>query len=327
MVKLVWDQCIEHISRAERIVVFPHVSADGDGLGSAFSIALALQKLGKDVTVALEETPERRSAFALPLDKVKYTIAPEMPEPGQDLSIAVDSSDRRRLASRADLYFSASDTIKIDHHIEADPFGNLNYVCPEWGACCEGIFQLLQYPYFGDALKDKDIAAALYCGITTDTGSFSYDNTTGYTHETAGHLVDVLGSIADMEFRLFETRTAAQVALLGRAFTKLEYACGGDIVFAFLTAEDFKNAGADYEDANEVVAEIKAIEGVKLAVFARPSRTGDCMKASLRSNCEFDAAAFALSQGGGGHEKAAGFDFHGEMEDLKKEIISKWTES
>ena len=90
-----WSDCIRLINKAQRVAVLPHLSADGDGLGSAFSLAMAIDSLGKKAVVLLEEPVEGRLEFMLPLNKVEYYILPEKPEGDFDLAIAVDAADRR----------------------------------------------------------------------------------------------------------------------------------------------------------------------------------------------------------------------------------------
>ena len=55
MMKMNWTFLREAIGEAERIVLLPHIYADGDALGSSGALALFLQAQGKHVTIALEE--------------------------------------------------------------------------------------------------------------------------------------------------------------------------------------------------------------------------------------------------------------------------------
>ncbi len=328
-----WSECISMIEQSETIAVLPHISADGDALGSAFSLALALTSLGKEVTVFLEEPAERRLEFLLPDFGPDILIGPVKCWFTCDMAIAVDCADRQRLGNRADVFFSSERRVKIDHHIEKDPFGQLNFVKESWAANCEGIWELLcEAPFsFCESLthdpnrENKTLwhmAMCLYCGLASDTGSFAYSNTTENTHRLAGVLVNYLKDISDLHFRLFNGSTKAALAIKAIAYQKITYEKDGWLALLELTEEDFTKSGAVYDDANELVSVIRGIEGVELAVFARPNRTGCGLKISLRSNRDFDAAALAAHFGGGGHKRAAGFDYQGNFTQAKEAILN-----
>lgn len=331
-----WSDCIRLINKAQRVAVLPHLSADGDGLGSAFALAMAIGSLGKKAVVLLEEPVETRLEFMLPLNDVEHYILPDMPECEFDLAIAVDAADRLRLGRRQDVFFGAKANVKIDHHIEKDPFGELNYVNQKWAANCEGIWELLcnapwnlQDKLCGEETETfyKKLIQCLYCGIATDTGSFAFSNTTENTHIIAGKLLAVLGDVSEIHFRLFDRESKACLALKGISYGKISYSEDGKMAFLMLTQDDFDKAGATYDDANDIVNVLRGIDGVELAVFGRPGRNGDNIKVSMRSNKFYDVAAFAMTQGGGGHVRAAGFDYSDDFTELKKKVMDYYNRS
>lgn len=331
-----WSDCIRLINKAQRIAILPHLSADGDGLGSAFALALAIKSLGKKAVVLLEEQIENRLEFMLPLDKVEYFVLPSQPLCDFDLSVAVDAADRLRLGERSGAFFSAGAHIKIDHHIEKDPFGDFNYVNSKWSANCEGIWELLcnepwnlQDKLKGDKTEElyRRIVMCIYCGIVTDTGSFAFSNTTEYTHRIAGKLLTVLEDVSEIHFRLFHCESKACLALKGLACSKIDYSPDGRIAFLKLDSEDFQRVNATYDDANDIVNMLRGIDGVELAVFGRPGRNGNGQKISMRSNRLYDVAAFAMTQGGGGHVRAAGFDYEGDFAELRQKVMDYYNRS
>ena len=48
----------------------------------------------------------------------------------------------KRLGKRAELFKSAAVTMKIDHHISKDDFGDYNFVDTKWAATCVAIWEL-----------------------------------------------------------------------------------------------------------------------------------------------------------------------------------------
>lgn len=327
-----WSECISMIEQSETVAIFPHLSADGDALGSAFSLALALTAFGKEVTVLLEESPEKRLEFLLPDFGPDIYMGPVKCWCTYDMAIAVDCADRQRLGNRAETFFAARYRVKIDHHVEKDPFGQLNFVSSGWAANCEGIWELLcsgpfmlrkrlQEGICGEDRLLTHMAVCLYCGIASDTGSFAYSNTTENTHEIAGILVNFLKDVSALHFRLFDSSTKAALAIKAIAYQKIQYRMDGWIALLELTGEDFEASGAVYDDTNELVSVLRGIEGVELAVFARPNRSGCGLKISLRSNGKCDVAELAARFGGGGHKRAAGFDFDGAFTQVTEALL------
>ena len=52
---MIEKRIITLINEANRIAILPHVSVDGDGLGSSLALALALKTINKLATVYIEE--------------------------------------------------------------------------------------------------------------------------------------------------------------------------------------------------------------------------------------------------------------------------------
>lgn len=52
---MIENEIISLIKNADRIAILPHVSADGDAMGSSLALALALKKLNKKPMIYFEE--------------------------------------------------------------------------------------------------------------------------------------------------------------------------------------------------------------------------------------------------------------------------------
>jgi phosphoesterase RecJ-like protein len=77
-----------------------------------------------------------------------------------------------------------------------------------------------------------------------------------------------------------------------------------------LSAEDFRQTGAEASYTEGVVDRLRAVEGTKVAALARELTNGESggWKVSLRSgDGEVDVSVIARAAGGGGHKAAAGF--------------------
>ena len=76
--------------------------------------------------------------------------------------------------------------IKIDHHPNEDPYGDLVWVDTEASAASEMIYEFAKE--MGLSLNDGT-ARLLFAGIVGDTGRFFYPSTTEKTFLFAGELI------------------------------------------------------------------------------------------------------------------------------------------
>ncbi|MEZ4508764.1 MAG: DHH family phosphoesterase [Eubacteriales bacterium] len=107
-------------------------------------------------------------------------IPPEQAHPAEAV-VCVDCADLGRAGRCEPLFRAAKATLNIDHHGTNDRYAEHNYV-QKAGATGELIFNVIA------SLKitlNKNIASCLYAAITTDTGNFSYSNTTPQTMRIA----------------------------------------------------------------------------------------------------------------------------------------------
>ena len=177
----------------------------------------------------------------------------------------------------------------------------------------------------------RGIAQSLYVGIWTDSGGFTFSNTSPETHRLVAELIE-LGVEPDVvDDEINQTRTPAGVALWGRAFSHVRV-FGPENVFAlgWLGPEDFKAVGAEASDTEGLPGSLMKIHGVRLAVFLTELSPAQ-IKASFRSRGGiFPAAEVARSFGGGGHPRAAGAtltgDLAGYLETIPKLLEDRYAE-
>jgi phosphoesterase RecJ-like protein len=162
------NKIISEIKEAGSIAILPHIYADGDALGSSFALALALKKFGKKVSVYLEEEIPYIYNF---LPGIELAVVYKGETVVSELVIALDTGDKERLGTRADIFNKAKTTVNIDHHSTNSMFAQNNLVHTESSAVGEIIFQLIKM--LGLELS-QDISICLYTAISTDTGGFRY---------------------------------------------------------------------------------------------------------------------------------------------------------
>lgn len=287
-----------------KFLLTTHEGPDGDALGSLLAMDGILTSLGKDSVKFLpaKEFPLPVEYRHLPLDDVFH-------EPPADLRdrviIYLDCGNIDRMPVD---FLQADDRMRvnIDHHHDNTRFGDVNYVDPEASCTAEILYELATLM---DVRITADMARNLYIGIITDTGKFMYDATSSRTHRIAAELIDAGVDIDDVYRRLYEALPYEKLLLLGRAISKIERHCDGDLAVAFITGRDYEETGAGEEMTEGIIDQVRAIDGVRVAVVVRDqiSRGRQTRKVSLRAaDDEVDVSAIAREFGGGGHKRAAG---------------------
>ncbi|MCX8130101.1 MAG: bifunctional oligoribonuclease/PAP phosphatase NrnA [Clostridia bacterium] len=316
---MIIDRIITLIKDAENIAIMPHISVDGDGLGSSLALGLTLKKMGKKVTVYLEEDVPYIYDF-LPgkeLVSIVNDICKYKNTDGYDLAIALDTGDMKRLGDRADIFERAKITVNIDHHATNTEFAFINYVQPGSAAVGEIVYQMIKV--MGQSL-DAETATCLYVAITTDTGGFRFSNTTSATHQITADLINNGVNVAEISQKVFETASLEKTKLMGEAVSSLELHENGKIALIILTDEMMKKAGASEEDCDGIVNLGRNIKGVEVAVMMRQKANG-AIKVNFRSKSYVDVAAIAGLFKGGGHKRAAGCIIEGKSTDEAKKML------
>ena len=301
------------VDESNRIYIVGHKGPDGDSIGSAFAMCLALRKLGRKVDVLISKysdsfsfLPDIRSAK----DKVE--------EDSFDLLICVDSSDNKRLDILEEDYNKAKKILMLDHHKIVKLYGDVNCVDEDLPAASEIVYNFLNYL---NVEIDKDIGSYLYMGLMTDTGSFNYSATKASTLRAAAHLVDIgvdFSYICDM---LNHTMKEAKLKLIAKTIENMEIYFDGKFRYSYVPYETIHSLGLDEEDAEGMTNYLRLPEGTQVAVYIRGKSDGT-YKVSMRSGGEVDVSEIAIHFNGGGHPRAAGYNIDvNKLEEGKKELI------
>ena len=296
----------------DKILLFPHVRADGDAIGSATALCAALRKLGKQAFVLVGDEVAENLRF-LAGDHVTSDCG-ILGTP--DICVAVDCSDAERFSVPEEVFLSASDCrICIDHHATAESYADLNYIDPAAAATGELIYELLLE--LGTEI-DGGIADAVYAAIHTDTGGFRYSNTTKKTHQIVAALFDCGLDHCAVCNRLYDNVRGQQIAVHAEALSGMELFAGGLGALSCVSREMLAETGAVLAETDGIVEKLRSIRGVEIAVLLK--ETEDGIKVSLRSQDRADVARVAQRFGGGGHMRAAGCTIRESLSEAKAQI-------
>lgn len=311
-----YKRIAQRLDQAKRICIISHITPDGDTLGSAAALYLYLMDQNKDVIWVCEnEVPHAyKDIYGM-----SFLSRPDNITGEYDVCVCIDITDIERCGSAASALKLSSTVINIDHHISNTRFGHINLV-RDVSSCAELIYRLLKN--MNDSI-DISTAVLLYTAISTDTGSFSYSNTTPSTHFIVSKLLKTGMDVASLCRKLFRVRTLEKTKLTGIAATRVQTAHNGGTAYIVLTQQDFSLSGAADADTEGLVDYARDIEGVEIAFLVR-EYDNNTVKVSLRSNSDkFDVSSLASFYGGGGHKMAAGFNHNSNAQSITVNLLDK----
>lgn len=313
------------LKRAQRVLLCTHINPDGDAVGSTLAMGLALEGMGKEVTLCCADPVPGKLMFLRGAEKFVQPDALAGRE--FDLAFAVDAADEMRMGAAAQVYFAAPDQVQVDHHPTNPLYARLNAVDGDAAAAGCVVYRLLKH--LGVEIT-QDIAKCLYCAISTDTGNFSFENTDDEAFSIVAELVKAGLPLNEMSRKLFLLQEEAHVRLLGRALNTLRLFGSGRCACMQLTPADYQAAGAGPEHSDGIVNYAMNLWGVQMAYLADEKEDGT-VKVSLRALPPYNVARVAQKFGGGGHVLASGCRYAAKLEEmcaaLEKEMESQLEEN
>ena len=318
------------IDDAKHITIFGHRSPDGDAIGSSLGMQAFLKLYGKeDVKVIvpdmfpnfLQWLPGAEGIFRY--DKKKEEVEKAIEESA--LLFCLDFNDTSRTAELEPLInASNAKKILIDHHLDPNVDADICISHPEACSTSELVFRIIwQIGGFDDL--DKNAATAIYCGMMTDTGGFTYNSTRPEIFFIISQLL-TKGINKDKIYRnVFNTYSVWRMRLLGYVmYTKLNVLTDFHAAYFTLTRQDLKHFHFVKGDAEGLVNMPLQIRGMKLSISLREdTEKPNTIWISLRSVDDFPCNKLAEKYfNGGGHLNASGGHLNCSMEEAEK-IVNK----
>jgi len=297
--KISLQEAAAAIQQAQNIVITAHINPDGDAIGSALGLSHCLQNLGKTCRVYIDDDI-RETFHILPGCTAIQRPDKEQPQPiaGADLLIVLDTTlDRTGRIAK----LCAAPVLNIDHHVTNDGQAERAYVDGSRAACAEIIYELiglLGVPFAGH----QEMAMCIYTGLATDTGFFSFSNTTAHTMRAAADMLAV-GVVPNVISEALEKRPFADVQSLAKAMNGIELWHDGRAAGVFLDHTQM----AELTHTEGLIDMVRVIEGTDVAVVMKEKEEKK-IRVSMRST-GLDVAAICKQFGGGGHVRAAGCGF------------------
>lgn len=310
------NKIIKALRKYDDFALFTHVSPDGDALGSIFSLALVLNKMGKKTDIYISGLIPKRLKFMAEDADIEYFA--EIRNKEYSCCIAVDTGDISRLGIYQDVFKGSKHTINIDHHISNIGYADYNLVRGAVSSTGEVLFDLyaemkLEYT--------KEIASLVYGAITSDTGCFSYSNTTPHTLEAAAKLIEYGADYVRYNRLLFNTNSISALKAQGYVIDNMEFYFDGKVALAMVDDAILNKIGATKEDTEGLIDILKSVEDVEVGILLK--QVDENTKVSTRTNSYIDAVKLCSKFGGGGHTRAAGCTiFNTSVFDAKTAILN-----
>ena len=301
------------LERAEKILIGTHLNPDGDALGSALGLAEFLEQRGKKVEVLCHHNAPRNLRWLPNVGRVHQ----EPWDKGHTLGIIVDLDSIERLGSVGQFFENLDRLVVIDHHVPHQAPGDVRIIDTTAAATALILTHLVRE--MGGTLTPS-MSTCFYTGITTDTGSFRFRNTSPDALATSAILLENGADLEKVSEQVFQSKQLSSARLLGHALETMKLDLDERLAWSCLSYRDFEWAKATDEDTEGFVNELLSIETVQVAAIFREAKPGK-IRVSIRSRAGFDVAAVAREFGGGGHKNAAGCTFDGSLEDAEHEVV------
>lgn len=298
------------IESAQRIVTISHMSPDGDAVGSSLAARHLLRALGKQVTTVL---PNHFPAFfgwmngasdILIYENDNKAVQTAIVE--ADLVILLDLNSLKRINGVKPLVEqSKAPKLLIDHHLDPEQFTDVIVSYPNISSTSELLYALIVQMGWGDRI-DKACAEAIYVGMMTDTGNFSYTSQQPEIYTIISELLKIGIDKDDIYRRVYTNYSEKRMRLMGYCLlNKMKIYQKQHTAVISLTKEELERFDFHVGDTEGFVNIPLSIDGINRSVFVREEEKK--VKLSFRSQGAVPVNTIAAQHfGGGGHLNAAG---------------------
>ncbi|WP_170007921.1 DHH family phosphoesterase [Bacillus fonticola] len=292
------EAILQEIEAYDTIIIHRHVRPDPDAYGSQGGLAelIAYNYPDKSVYTVGEEDSTLR--FLREMDHI-----PDGLYEGA-LVIVTDTANTERVCDNR--YDRGARLVKIDHHPNEDPYGDVLWVDTTASSASEMIVDLYHYGKQKKGWKlNEEAARLLYGGIVGDTGRFLYPSTTEKTFQFAGELIQFPFSRTELYDGMYKIPLKL-ARLQGYVLQHISYSAEGaaQVRIPMSLLEEFE---VDAKEASQLVSMLGSIEGILCWVFFIEEE--DQIRVRFRSKGPV-INVLAKKYRGGGHPLAAGASIH-----------------
>jgi len=291
-------------------LITAHINLEGDALGSELAMYLLLKSMGKKATIYNNDTTPSIYRFLPSVEVIKNTLRNQR----FDVALILDCSDSSRTGKVKDYLSHADYLVNIDHHISNTFFADLNWVNPKASSASEMVYALCKHT----EIMNKDIATCLYTGIFTDTGGFTYINTSSEVHRIMYHLLHYKISPKDIYTKIHSGCRLQDLKFIAEVIHSLRIDQRNRICWALIEHWPKKS---DFDITEIIFSIMRLVKNAGVFVLIKKVSRNK-VRVNFRSNGRVDVNKVAKFFGGGGHKSASGTSLEMNIAQAEKSVIS-----
>ncbi len=311
MLKQEIKKLISAVKKSQKILLVTHRNPDGDAIGSILAVQNFLLSINKEVDSFCITKPGENFNYLQNIEYIKNNL--ETIKNQYDLCVILDCGDMgmTKIENKLKQTKFRFGIANIDHHYTNPKYGNINIVISKASSTAEIIYQIMR---ISNVKMTPSMATALLTGIITDTGNFAYRSTTKQSIETASKLLSIGADFAGISKANIYNKTINILKLWGTVMRRITFNKDLNMVTTALFKKDLEELNLN-EEAGEGISNYlnNLSKKIKFSLLLKEYETGK-VKGSLRTTRDdIDVSAIAQKFGGGGHQKAAGFEIEGKL--------------
>lgn len=284
---------LQAIADNDTIIIHRHQRPDPDAYGSQVGLAETIRNSYPDKAVYVVGESVPSLAWLATMQEIpdsRYADA---------LVIVTDTADTPRIDDER--YQLGKQLIKIDHHPDNDPYGDVRLVMPDASSCSEVLIDIINASN-GQLQMNVRAAKMFYAGIVGDTGRFMFNNSSAHTFELVAQLHQMGFDLSRINQKMTEV-TLGQAKLQAFAMDTLTITEHGAGYYVIRQA-DLKRLGVAMDEYHSAVGTAGRLAEVRAWAMFTEQLDGT-YRVSLRSK-QVPIEPLARQHNGGGHDLASG---------------------
>lgn len=294
---------LNKIEEFNTIVIHRHNRPDGDAYSSQLGLKMFIELNYPNKKVYAVGDKTKYLSDIVQVDEIEDSIYDDA------LVFVVDTGSQDRIADER--FDKGKFLIKIDHHINVESFGDLEWVDTSYPACALMISDIVFSKE--DYIINQNLAEMLYYGIVTDTGRFKYPSINGKALRLAAKLIEVGIDLEKVNGVLY-LRDKDEFKLKGYTMLNHEYTKNG-VAYITFSMKLMKELGVNDEEAASMVNVMDSIIGSQIWILFIEHES-NLYRARIRSRY-IPINELANKYNGGGHKNASGATL-GDEKNIKK---------
>ena len=326
------------LTAPRKVVITMHQKPDADAMGSSLGLYHFLIQFGHAVQVI---SPTNWPYFLgwMPgcehvMDYESNPAAAKKELAAADWVFCLDYNHLGRTKNMAQPIAAVNaERILIDHHQEPDT-ERFSYGISDTtkSSTAEMVYRFIYDSGYEERIN-ADVAACLYAGVMTDTGSFRFPSTTASVHRMVADLKERGLEHSIIHEHLYDNFLEERYRFIGHVLShRMEIFYPYNAALISIPQSDLIRFNITTGDTEGLVNYPLSIRGIRLAAIIIDR--GEERKSSFRSKGNFDVNTFARKYfNGGGHFNAAGGQskesldevvriFHKALEENKAQLSS-----